>query len=190
MANLLEVFKQKYEALKGQVHIVGGWDGAAEQAASILSGESITRVALAPLADAFAKGLIARLESAGIEVMAPPYPAADLPGALDSAQAGISAASFAIAETGTLVEVTDDDAHRLVSALPRTHIGVVTAGTLVRRLADAAPRLRAIFEDHTGDCVVSFISGPSRTGDIEMILTLGVHGPEVAHAIVVENADD
>ena len=56
-------------------------------------------------------------------------------------------------------------------------------------LEDAAPRLRALFQENPRNCVVSFISGPSRTGDIEMILTLGVHGPETAHAIIVEHWD-
>jgi len=76
---------------------------------------------------------------------------------------------------------------RLASSLPDTHIGIVYASTLVPRLIDAAPKMREIFTAYPNNVTVSFISGPSRTGDIELILTLGVHGPEAAHAIIIED---
>ena len=50
---------------------------------------------------------------------------------------------------------------------------------------DAAARLRTFFDQNPTNATVSFISGPSRTGDIHMRLTLGVHGPETTHAVVV-----
>ena len=108
-----------------------------------------------------------------------------LPGAIDRAHVGITGIVFGIAQTGTLVEVATNDATRLLSALPRTHIGVVRASELVEHYDDAAPRIRAIFNDNPANCVISFLSGPSRTGDIELKLTLGVHGPESAHAIII-----
>jgi L-lactate dehydrogenase complex protein LldG len=94
-------------------------------------------------------------------------------------------AAFAIAETGTLVEFTTNDATRLVSTLPRVHIGVCRADAIVETLKDAAVLMRDFYTENPKGAVVTFISGPSRTGDIEMRLTLGVHGPEVAHAVVL-----
>ena len=103
----------------------------------------------------------------------------------DRAEVGVTAAEFAIAETGTMVEVAENDANRLVSSLPRIHVCLVRTDALIGTLSDAAPLLREVFALHDKNCVVSFISGPSRTGDIEMKLTLGVHGPEFAHAVLV-----
>src|SRR5690606_34356432 len=97
-------------------------------------------------------------------------------------------ADFAIADTATLVEASTNDAVRLVSSLPRVYIGIVWASTVTPTLRDAAPLMRPYFEDNAGGIVLSFISGPSRTGDIELKLTLGVHGPETAHVIIIEDA--
>lgn len=104
---------------------------------------------------------------------------------LDKTPIGVTAAAFAIAQTGTLAELVRDDSHRLVSALPRTHIGVVYARDIVDTLRGSAQRLREVMAEGHPNVAVSFISGPSRTGDIEMILTLGVHGPEIAHAVII-----
>ena len=78
-----------------------------------------------------------------------------------------------------------DDALRLVSALPRVHVGVFRTADLLETLEDAAPRIRTFFTENNRNAAMSFISGPSRTGDIEMRLTLGVHGPAETHAVVI-----
>ena len=87
-----------------------------------------------------------------------------------------------------VVEVSRNDSTRLVSGLPRTHVGVVSERQFVRGLFDAAPRMREILNANPRDCVISFLSGPSRTGDIELRLTLGVHGPENAHVLILDSA--
>lgn len=75
---------------------------------------------------------------------------------------------------------------RLVSTLPAKHIAFLRAEDLVLHLDDAASQLRQLFAQHSEHCAVTFISGPSRTGAIEMKLTLGVHGPEESHVILLE----
>ena len=182
---LIQTFKARFEALKGTVHLVSDWDAAATAILSVLRAKGAERVALATLPEALRQVLTAACSKEGIEVLNPPYAHETLPDAIDGADVGVSEASFAIAQSGTLVEVALNDADRLVSALPKVHIGIVAANEFVSLLQDAAPRLRSCFQEHDRNCVVSFISGPSRTGDIEMILTLGVHGPGEAHAIVV-----
>jgi len=120
-------------------------------------------------------------------VLKEPYAAQGLPDAIDSAQVGVTGIAFAIAQSGTLVEVAVNDAVRLVSALPRTYIGVVRKSTILDRFDEAAAEVRRISARHDGNLTISFISGPSRTGDIEMKLTLGVHGPEKAHAVIIDD---
>lgn len=182
---LVERFRAKFEELRGHVHVVSSWVEAGETALSVCRDAGPGWVALAPLPGEMQQVIERAGGEGSFEVVGPRYAYDSLPGAIDVAEVGVSAAEFAVAATGTLVEVSTDDSARLVSALPRVHICAFSAGELVEDLSDASPRLRSIFREHKGACAVSFISGPSRTGDIEMILTLGVHGPEETHAIVV-----
>jgi L-lactate dehydrogenase complex protein LldG len=183
--NFVQQFRQKYETLAGNVHLVGSATEAAEKVVSILKEAAAQKVALGELPEEFRHPLEQRCAQAGLEVLMWPFKSAELPQALDSVQAGISWAAFAIAETGSLVEFTTDDAVRLVSALPRVHVGVFRTANLVETLDEAAPRIRNFYAKNPRNATVSFISGPSRTGDIEMRLTLGVHGPAETHAVVI-----
>ncbi len=180
-------FTKKLESLRGHAHVAPGPEVAAQIVRDICAESAAKCIALGLLENDFREAITTSCEAVGIEVLAPPYPFTELPGTIDRAHVGVGYAEFAIAETGTLVEVALDDSIRLVSALPRTYIGIVRASNFVDRLQDSAPRLRAIFKDNPKNCTVSFISGPSRTGDIELILTLGVHGPEQAHAIIIDD---
>jgi L-lactate dehydrogenase complex protein LldG len=183
--HFVQQFKQKYETLAGSVHLVASATEAAEKVLSILRGAGAHRVALGQLPEDFRHPLAQRCAQAGLDVMMWPFDSAELPQALDSVQAGVSWAAFAIAETGSLVEFTTDDAVRLVSALPRVHVGVFRTTDLLGTLEEAAPRIRNFYAENPRNGTVSFISGPSRTGDIEMRLTLGVHGPADTHAVVI-----
>jgi L-lactate dehydrogenase complex protein LldG len=140
---------------------------------------------MAKLPEEFGQNLEQKCAENGMELLKPPFNNADLPKAFDSIQAGISWAAFAIAETGAIVELTTDDSLRLVSALPLVHISLVRASDLISTLKEAAAPIRNFYEENSLNANVSFISGPSRTADIEMRLILGVHGPAETHAIIV-----
>lgn len=101
------------------------------------------------------------------------------------ADAGISVATFAIAETGSVVPRGDTRLDRLVSMLTLTHIVLVPEQVLVFSLDAAADYLR---RHARGLRHLSLVTGPSRTGDIEMVLTVGVHGPAALHHILLPAA--
>jgi L-lactate dehydrogenase complex protein LldG len=182
---IVEQFRQKHESLAGIVHLVSGMDEAADKVVAILREKEAEKVALSDLPDELRQTLEQRCAAAGMNLLTPPFTNAELPGALDSIQAGISWAAFAIAETGALVEFATDDAKRLVSALPIVHIGVFRAADIVEHLMEAAAPIRNFYIENPRNATVSFISGPSRTADIEMRLILGVHGPAETHAIII-----
>jgi L-lactate dehydrogenase complex protein LldG len=117
--------------------------------------------------------------AAGIEMEARSARADDL--------AGITGAYCAVAETGTLVVLSGPDTPPTVSLLPETHIAVVGAGRIVRCMEDVWQLMR--LELGTLPRAVNFISGPSRTADIEQTVTLGAHGPYRVHVIVVGASD-
>lgn len=89
---------------------------------------------------------------------------------------GIAWYDLAIAETGTLVQNATSLGSRLAATLPPIHLALVPTGGLVPSLADVFARLARNPEQLPG--YLAFVSGPSRTADIERVLTIGVHGPE------------
>ena len=107
-------------------------------------------------------------------------------GARDADLVGITGCFCAVAETGTLMMTSSPDTPAAVSLLPETHIAVVRAARIVAYMEDAWNLARA--ELGSLPRAVNFISGPSRTGDIEQILTLGVHGPTALEILVLTEA--
>jgi len=94
---------------------------------------------------------------------------------------GITTAQAAIAETGTLVLDSTYERHRLVSLVPPVHIAIVAASRICETLGDALTLLRTGPEISPA---VTFITGPSRTADIELTLAIGVHGPQELYVII------
>ena len=106
---------------------------------------------------------------------------------LAKADIGITGADFAIADTGTLVLLSGPSQPRLTSLLPPVHIAILRKETIVADIHDLFKILGKSHEknyDELCSCI-SFITGPSRTADIELNLTLGVHGPGRAIVVIV-----
>lgn len=96
---------------------------------------------------------------------------------------GITGAFCAIAETGTLVFTTSPGTPTATALLPDTHVAVLRASRIVSGMEEAFAQVRA---DHgTLPRAVNFISGPSRTGDIEQTIVLGAHGPFRVHILIL-----
>jgi len=95
----------------------------------------------------------------------------------------VTGAFAGVAETGTLMLLSGPESPTTLNFLPDTHIVVLRADEMVAAYEDAWDRLRA-----TGRMPrnVNFITGPSRSGDIEQTLHLGAHGPRRLHVILVE----
>jgi L-lactate dehydrogenase complex protein LldG len=101
----------------------------------------------------------------------------------------------AVAETGTLMLVSGALTPTTLNFLPDTHIALVHADQVVATYEDGWDRLRAAaaVAGDPGSALprtVNFITGPSRTGDIEQRIVLGAHGPRRLHILVVENRED
>jgi L-lactate dehydrogenase complex protein LldG len=97
---------------------------------------------------------------------------------------GITGAFCVIAETGTLMLLSGERTPGATSLLPETHIAIVPASRIVRGMEDAWELLRAERGADVMPRAVNFISGPSRTADIEQTLVLGAHGPYRVHIIL------
>lgn len=115
---------------------------------------------------------------AGLAVEARKPQAADL--------VGITGCFCATAETGSLVLLSGPQTDVSAGLLPETHIAIVPASRIVSGHEEAYALMRA--ERGELPRAVNFISGPSRTGDIEQTIVLGAHGPYRVHVIVVTSA--
>jgi L-lactate dehydrogenase complex protein LldG len=118
------------------------------------------------------------LESHGVEII--PHNANNF--LLAECDLGVTEADFILPDTGTIVLNSSKDKPRTVSLLPRIHLAIVTPNKF---RADMHP----VFEEMPKQEYLVFITGPSRTADIELTVTLGVHGPKILAACVISDSN-
>lgn len=102
----------------------------------------------------------------------------------ESADIGISGVEFGIAETGSVCQDAYSIESRLVSTLPPIHIAVLNSNNILPGIKEAFDVISQVFQHG----YISFITGPSRTADIERVLTIGVHGPSRLIIIAIDQA--
>jgi len=122
------------------------------------------------------------LEGSGITITGPD------PEGILRADLGISDAVVGIAETGSLLIHLDDPDTRLITMLPPVHIALLQREDLVESLEEGLliTRHRILHAKAQGrPSYISWVTGPSRTGDIEHVLTIGAHGPKELFIILV-----
>jgi iron-sulfur cluster protein len=106
------------------------------------------------------------------------------------AAVGISGANAAIAETGTVMIVTNEGNADLTITLPRVHIALFGVDKVVASLDDAVAMLRMLPRSATGQVMssyVNWVSGPSRSSDIGFTPVMGAHGPREMHCVLLDN---
>lgn len=166
-------FREKSEALSTTVDIVAEWSAVPSAVARYLKESGLPMQAVGwPLVSGH------DWASAGI--------AFEPRGAVDADLVGITGCYCAIAETGTLMLLSGPHTPASVSLLPETHVAVLAASRIVAGMEEAWNLARS--ELGVMPRAVNFISGPSRTGDIEQTIVLGAHGPYRVHVVVVTRA--
>lgn len=105
---------------------------------------------------------------------------------------GITGCDFAVADTGSVVLVASPEQGRVVSLLPSVHIVLVDSRQIVTRMGEVWAALQRKFPlsvDQAWPAAVNFVTGPSRSSDIENDLSIGVHGPAAVLAFVLNEQD-
>ena len=189
---LIDRFEKELTLVQGQVARIGSREALEPYLRDLVESHKVKKVVrwdtplLAEL-DPFLQGL-------GVSVT--PIKAARkgqrnskrLRNALIEADLGLTEADYAIADTGTLVLLARGNQSRLVSVLPPIHLALLRPETLVPSMSDLLPVLGAEARGKDGkmSSAVTFITGPSRTADIETIRVVGIHGPIELHAAILE----
>lgn len=187
-AGLLARFTAEAERLSCQVSVVEGDDAARDRLLDILRAANVAHLLAWDFAHIPVSGLHEALRAAGVTVTFPDvhdeYRTETL-AYIEPAQAGLTGADAALATTGTLVVSTGPGKGRIPTVLPPLHVAVIEARQIVARLEDWVAAQRAVgLAGIRASANLCFISGPSRTADIEKNLVLGMHGPGALHIVV------
>lgn len=168
---MYEQFKTKAEGVSAEVHRFGTSAEALAFLVSFLQNEGVADqegqycvVADSPFLGAIDRAPLAAVTGVSFEVTRE---------RAAGAKVGISQVDWALADTGTLVQDATAIDKRMVSTLPFIHVALIATSGL---RADMPAWLADVQQDAIG--YIAMITGPSRTADIERVLTIGVHGPE------------
>ena len=171
-------FRAKMEAVGGRVAEVANEDEAASVIASLLGelGSRSVAVTDSPLAITIGERL-RELDAAELIHDA-------TTDQLFHCDAGLTESQWAIAETGSLVLASARERNRLASLVPPVHIALLRADNVRETIGDALTAARAP-DGSVPSHVITFITGPSRTSDIELTLAIGVHGPQILLVVII-----
>jgi len=172
----VRTFTERLAAVGAQCTVVSGEAEAGGALAGILSGAGARRVAGsdAPLVQRLLRPLRDRFQIADLERLSRDE--------LFACDVGVTTAQWGIAETGTLVLESARERSRLLSLVPPIHVAVLSTRCICESLGDALDRVR-----RAASHAITFITGPSRTSDIELTLVVGVHGPQTVHVLLLED---
>jgi L-lactate dehydrogenase complex protein LldG len=182
----VERFLQALEAVAGHCLVVRGEAAAADALRRIILERGARRIAVSdsPLArrvTGIAEALAAANTGGETELIEDAGAAE-----LFNCDLGVTGAQWGVAETGTLILESDAERHRLASLVPTAHVAIIEAWNVRQTLGEV---LQAISDRGEGRLsrAITFITGPSRTSDIELTLAIGVHGPAELYVVVIED---
>ena len=179
---MFDTFRARAEAVSAEVHRVGGGEEALRFVEELLLREGVSDADGARAVWA-AGPLVSSPKASGLATRVPGLTFDVSREAAAASRVGISEMEWGLADTGTVVQDATDPALRLVSTLPEIHVALLPAERILPRLADVLPKL-----DPARSAYISFVTGPSRTADIERVLTIGAHGP--VRLVIVVHAGD
>jgi len=174
------------------VHRVAGAEAAVGQVDSIVEATGAARVARSGQPVFADVPVDAALEWRGVDVVTVARGSSasreELRGEMRRADVGLTGTDYALAETGSLVIMPRQGLSRLVSLVPPVHVALVRPEEVLETLHDLFLLRRLEYKQRDGEMgsYLNFITGPSRTADIEMTIVQGVHGPRAVHMILVE----
>jgi L-lactate dehydrogenase complex protein LldG len=176
----LRILTENLEKLRAVVRRVPDLDAAAEAVAALARDRAWNR--LAYHGHRLVEPVAAKAPCATYRIDAPEGDKNEL----EACDAGVTACEALVAQTGSILVSSTTCGGRGLSILPHVHVVIATIDQIVPTLGNA---LHEAKERHAGrlPSMLSFITGPSRTGDIERILVLGAHGPKELFVFLVED---
>jgi len=189
-ADVVKRFLASLQDLHVVAHVVKDEAETRDVLKRILTDAGCKSVAVAGIPPRYAGAVMAALTGLKADVVEElsGRPHEEVVGILAGADAGVTWVANGVALEGALLEVVYDDSARLASSLPILHVALLESASIVHDLAEALPIVGGLVRSSPPENkpIISFISGPSKTGDIEMRLLYGVHGPHTVHAVILD----
>lgn len=167
---LFPEFEKRASAASTEIFRVKTAIEAQEVVANLVKFTNAKKVVIVDSPLQSAAGINQQLQSMGVTIHTD---AAEIAEHAESADIGISTVEFGIAESGSVCMDGYAFESRLVSMLPPLHIAFMNSKNVVLGITEAFEIISKVYDRG----YISFITGPSRTADIERVLTIGVHGP-------------
>ncbi len=174
-------FLEELEALGGYGERVQSYEEVKEYVISLAKDRGTELLVRWDVEDLERLSIDGPLEEAGVEVVVW-QELEDFREVAAKAGIGLSTAEWAIAETGSLVIEGGPGKGRSVTLLPPVHVAIVPVDKVLGTVPDAIAKYAA---DDKAPANLTFHTGPSKSGDIEMTLAVGVHGPGEVHVVLV-----
>jgi len=186
-ADLVSDFRVELEALSGHVHLPGTRSAAIDVVLGLVKEYSVDSMLSWDREQLPLAGIWEELAAAGVTMIDGPVPGSgdDRPIVLANqarAQMGLTGAQAGLADTGSLVLVSGSGRARLASLLPPVHVALLPAEDLLPSLDHLFTIQPQMIQEGSN---MILVTGPSRTADIELTLTIGVHGPRHLHVILL-----
>ena len=183
-ANALQTLVQKLEATGMGVHQIKGAQAALEHALALVKQSGASRLGVADLGGELNGFLQEAAHSQGVELIS----AGDDRGrveAIEPLPAGLTRAELAVAQVGALIQVARSGGGRLLSLMPPLHVALLHTDDVLPAMDDLPLALQDPKRFPEGmPPAVSIMGGPSKTGDIEAVIVLGVHGPGRVEVVI------
>ncbi len=170
----LALFFSEVEKLSGKTRRLENKADLIAAFRELVAAESIKKATVWQTAEMKEWAVEDTLRSIGVEIISPYAPKREVA----ECDLGVTGADFVLPETGTLTLRSSIEQPRSVSLLPRVHLALIRS-TCLR--AD----LHQVLEEARDDDYFIFITGPSRTSDIELTVTVGVHGPKTLYVMLL-----
>ena len=172
-------FRDEFAAAGGRTHVVADHTAAAAAVLDLVGTRSARRVLVGGGEVLATLRIVELMRDAGIEVITAPDREAFF-----QADLGITGVDYLVAETGSVILTTRSGQPRSLSLLPPVHVAVAERRQILPDLFDLFAALGSVPEELPAS--VSIITGPSKTGDIELRLVTGVHGPGEIHVVLID----
>jgi L-lactate dehydrogenase complex protein LldG len=171
----IDLLLSEIDALRGVTRRLAGREALRPALAELVRSEQVSKATLWTTPDLLAWDVAGTLATLGVSIV----PAQAGSRLVAECELGVTGVDAALAETGTLLLTSSPERPRVVSLLPRVHLAILTAQALRADLHQA-------FAEAKSQGYSVLVSGPSRTADIELTLTLGVHGPKSLYVWVMD----
>jgi L-lactate dehydrogenase complex protein LldG len=178
--NLIQIMTEKAAVVGTIVHEIFSISQALEYAVNLNKEKNLKTLACPDLAPEDRDKIMALCKSTGMDLLEKP-----LRNHASSLDTSLTWVDFGIADTGTLMLASDSEEIRIATMLAQIHIAMLPVSKIRPDTNAIEAELNDILKKDSPS-YTAFITGPSRTADIERVLAIGVHGPVELHLLLIK----